>query len=321
MHKTYAADLSSIRAAAARIAAGVHRTPTMTSSMLDARASRDLFLKCENLQRTGSFKMRGALNTVLSMPEWVAQRGVVTHSSGNFAQALALAARSRGIPAHIVMPSDAPQVKREAVIGYGARVITSAPGVAAREATAEAVRRETGATLLHPYDNADVIAGQGTVGLELLEQAPDLDAVIVPVGGGGLVAGIALAVHEIAPRCKVFAAEPAGADDAYRSVAADKIIPQTDPRTLADGLRTSLGELTFPVIRDLVEEVLLVGEAEIVDAMRLLWTRCKQVTEPSGAVALAAVLNDPFFSRRGMHRVGVIVSGGNVELDRLPWCD
>ena len=316
---SYVADLAAIRAAQARISSLVHRTPVFTCGALDELAGRRVHLKAESLQRTGSFKMRGALNAVLSVPEAVAGAGVVTHSSGNFAQALALSAALRGVPAHIVMPSNAPRIKQQAVAGYGARIILCEPTQADREAAAEAVRRETGATLVHPYDHADVIAGQGTIALELLDQVKDLDAVVAPVGGGGMVSGMALALREAAPGLPVFAAEPHGADDAARSVAAGRRLPQLDPQTLADGLRTGLGELTWPVVRDVVRGVFCVSEDAIVAAMRLVWTRAKLVIEPSGAVALAAVLSTRFVALEGLGDVAVVLSGGNVDLDALPF--
>ncbi len=263
--------------------------------------------------------MRGALNAVLCLPEAKAARGVITHSSGNFAQALALSARMRGIPATIVMPENAPAVKRRAVEGYGATVVLCTPTLEARESTTERLREASGATFLHPYNHADVIAGQGTLALELMEQAPNLDAVIVPVGGGGLVSGIALALKELAPEVRVFAAEPLGADDAARSKAAGERIPQTSPDTMADGLLTSLGTLTWPVIRDLVDEVLVVDDPAILSAMRLLWERAKLVVEPSGAVSVAAALSTAFRERSGLGQVAVVLSGGNVDLDQLPF--
>lgn len=318
---TYAADLSTIRAAAARIAGGVHRTPVMTCSALDARAGRSLFFKCENFQKIGAFKMRGALNAVLSLDEAQAQRGVVTHSSGNFAQAVALSARVRGIAAHIVMPETAPAVKRRAVEGYGARVITCAATLADRQRTTDVVQAETGATFLHPYDQAEVIAGQGTVGLELVEQVTDLDAVLVPVGGGGLVGGIALALRELAPHVRVFAVEPAGADDAARSRAAGVLIPQTGPNTIADGLLTSLGDLNWPIVRDVVTDVLVVDDAAIADAMRMVWERMKLVIEPSAATAVAGAWSPAFQALEGLERVAIVISGGNVDLGKLPWAN
>jgi len=243
----------------------------------------------------------------------------VTHSSGNHAQAVALAARMRGIAAHIVMPNDALAVKRRAVEGYGGRVIECEPTLEARDTTAEAVIAETGATFIHPYDHPDIIAGQGTSALELLDQVPQLDAIVVPVGGGGLISGICVAAKGIDPGIRIFAAEPLGADDAARSKAAGKLIPQTGPDTIADGLLTSMGELTWPIIRDYVERVVTVGEEEIVAAMRLAWERAKLLIEPSAAVAVAAVLSDTFRATEGIDRVGVVLSGGNVDLDCLPW--
>jgi len=318
--KPYAVDLGDIRDAARRIEPEVHRTPVLTSRTLDGRAGRCVVLKCENLQRVGAFKFRGAWNSVRNLAADAAPRGVVTHSSGNHAQALALAARLRGIPAHIVMPSNAPPVKRNAVIGYGARVIDCAPTQEAREATAAAVLAETSGTLVPPYDFADTIAGQGTAALEFLEQVPDLDAILAPVGGGGLLAGTAIAGRGVKPGIRIFGAEPAAADDAARSKAAGRRIPLAGPPdTIADGLRTSVGLLTWPVIDDLVEAVLTVSEAEIVDAMRFVWERMKIVIEPSAAVPVAAILGERFRGLPGLATVGVILSGGNVDLDRLPW--
>jgi threonine dehydratase/serine racemase len=316
---TYAADLSAVQAAAQRIAGRAHRTPVMTCQTLDRLAGRSLFLKCENLQKAGAFKFRGACNAVTRLPPDVAARGVVTHSSGNHAQALALAARLRGIPAHVVMPRNASPVKRRAVLEYGGRVVECEPTLEARETTAAAVLAETGGTLVPPYNHPDVIAGQGTVALELLEQVADLDAIVAPVGGGGLIAGITLAARGLRPTLCVFAAEPQGADDAARSKAAGRLIPQTGPHTIADGLLTSLGELTWPVVRDLVARVLTVSDDEIVRAMRLVWERAKLVIEPSAAVPVAAVLGDEFRSWPGLRRVGVVLSGGNANLDQLPW--
>ena len=316
---TFAVDLADIRAAAARIEGLAHRTPVMTCATLDRLAGRELFFKCEHLQKVGAFKFRGACNAVRRLSDEAAARGVVTHSSGNHAQALALAARMRGIPAHIVMPSNASPVKRRAVEEYGARVIPCEPTLQARETTAAAVLAETGATLIPPYDHPDVIAGQGTVALELLDQVAGLDALVAPVGGGGLLAGVTLAATALDPAIRVFAAEPAGADDAARSKAAGKLIPQTGPRTIADGLLTSLGELTWPVLRDRVERVVTVSEEEIVSAMRLAWERAKLLIEPSAAVAVAAVLSEEFQRLEGLRRVGVVLSGGNVNLDQLPW--
>jgi threonine dehydratase len=309
--------LADIRAAAARIAAHAHRTPVVTCRSLDALADAELFFKCENLQKVGAFKIRGATNAVFSLDDAEASRGVATHSSGNHAQALALAARWRGVPAYVVMPRTAPEVKRRAVAGYGAEIIPCEPNLAAREAGLAAVVARTGATFIHPYDDPRVIAGQGTVALELLEEVPDLDVVITPVGGGGLLSGTAIATAALAPATRVFAGEPAGADDACRSLAAGRIIPSVEPRTIADGLLTSLGVLTFPIIQRLVAGILTVPDPAIVRAMRLLMERAKLVVEPSGAVPLAAVLERR--SELPGRRIGVVLSGGNVDLARLPW--
>jgi threonine dehydratase/serine racemase len=310
---TYAADLPAVRAAAQRIAGRAHCTPVVTCATLDRRAGRALFFKCENFQKAGAFKFRGACNAIARLAPEVAARGVVTHSSGNHAQALALAAKLSGIPAHVVMPRNASPVKRRAVEEYGGRVIECEPTLAARETTAAAVLAETGGTLIPPYNHPDVIAGQGTTALELLEQVPDLDAIIAPVGGGGLVSGVAIAARGLRPGIRIFAAEPLGADDAARSKAAGRLIPQTGPQTSADGLLTSMGDLTWPVIRDLVERVVTVREDEIAAALRLVWERAKLVIEPSAAVPVAAVLSDEFRSLAGLNRVGVILSGGNAS--------
>ena len=315
----YAADLAAIRAAAERLAGVAHRTPVETCRALDARAGRALFLKCEHLQKAGAFKFRGAWNAVARLPETVARRGVVTHSSGNHGQALARAAALRGIPAWIVVPSDATRSKKQAICGYGAELVECEPTLEARDVEAARLVAATGASLVPPYDHPDVIAGQGTAALELVEQAPDLDAVIVPIGGGGLAAGTALALREAAPRVRVFGAEPRGADDAARSHASGRLVPPDPPDTIADGLLAGLGQHTWPPIRDLVEAVFTVPDAATVAAMRLCWERAKLPIEPSAAVAVAAVLSDSFRALDGLERVGVILSGGNLDLDRLPW--
>jgi threonine dehydratase/serine racemase len=312
-------DFEAVRAAAQRLAGLAHRTPVTSSSTLDAMAGKRLFFKCEQFQKAGAFKFRGAMNAVLGLDVSSARRGVATHSSGNHAAALALAARMREIPAHIVMPTNASSVKRRAVEGYGARVIACEPTQKAREATAAAVVAETGAAFIPPYDHPDVIAGQGTAALELLEERPDLDAIVVPVGGGGLVSGTAIAARGAAPRVRIFAAEPRGADDAARSKALGRRIVESTPDTIADGLRTTLGELTWPFVRDVVERVVTVADDEIVAAMRLLWERAKLLVEVSSSVAFAAVLTDEFRSLAGIERVGIVLSGGNVDLDHLPW--
>ena len=315
----HAVDLGAIRAAAARLEGVAHRTPVETCATIDRLAGRALFFKCEQFQRVGAFKFRGAWNAVASLDDETAARGVVTHSSGNHAQALALAARLRGIAAHIVMPHNAPMVKRRAVEDYGGRVVSCEPTLAAREETVIRLQADTGATLIHPYDDARVIAGQGTAALELLAQAGPLDAIVTPVGGGGLLAGTAIAARGVQPGIRVFAAEPAGADDAARSKRAGVRLPQEAPATIADGLLATLGTLTWPVLRDEVEEVILVSEREIVAAMRIAWERAKLLIEPSAAVAVAAVLSDRFRALDVGRRVGVVLTGGNVDLERLPW--
>ena len=310
-------DLAALRAAHDRIRPFVHRTPVLTSSAIDALAGARVYFKCENFQKGGAFKARGAANAVLSLPDDQARRGVATHSSGNHAAALALAAGRRGIPAYIVMPHTAPAVKRAAVEGYGGQITFCDPDQASREAAAAAVVRVTGATLGHPYNDPRVIARQGTAALELLEDVPDLDAVLTPVGGGGLLSGTAVAVRSLRPAARVIGCEPALADDAYQSLREGRIVPARPPVTIADGLRTALGDQTFPIIKELVEQIALVEEAEIVAAMRLTLERMKVVVEPSAAVPLAALLNRPLGLAGA--RVGIILSGGNVDVTRLPF--
>jgi threonine dehydratase len=310
-------NFEDVKRAEARIRAYVHRTPVLTSRALNDMTGAELFLKAENFQKVGAFKARGACNTVLSLSDAVAQRGVATHSSGNHGAALAYAAGLRGIPAIVVMPENAPPVKRAAVAGYGARIVTAGSHPLDRERELEAVIAETGATFVHPSNDPRVIAGQGTAALELLEEIPDLDVVLAPVGGGGLLAGTALAVAGRSPRTRTVAAEPAAVDDAYRSFRDGRIHPPTNGETVADGLRTFLGDVNFPIIRQHVAEIATVGEEAIVDAMHLVWERVKIIIEPSSAVPVAALLErklDP----RGK-RIGVILSGGNVDLDHLPW--
>ncbi len=317
----YAANLDSIRAAHRRIEPFVHRTPVLTSATLDAVSGRSLWFKCELLQKTGSFKFRGATNAVRMLSDDEAARGVVTHSSGNHAQALALAARMRGIPAHVVMPSNSAEVKKAAVRGYGGRVIECEPTLEARESTAARVIAETGAVMVPPYNHANVIAGQGTIALELLDECPQLDAIIVPLGGGGLISGIALAAKALKPSIRIIGAEPELAGDAAASKQAGSIQPAMKPLTVADGLRTSLGPLTFPVVRDLVDEIVLVSEEEILAHMRLAWERMKLTIEPSAAVGVAVACSAWMRARQnaGIEDAGVVLCGGNVDLSALPW--
>jgi threonine dehydratase/serine racemase len=314
----HAVGLSDILGAAERIQQYVHRTPVMTCGTLDALTGRPLHMKCENLQRTGSFKLRGATNAVLSLPDDAAARGVVTHSSGNHGQALALAARLRGIPCTVVMPHDSARVKKDAVRGHGASIVECEPNAAARAAAADRVVQDTGATLIPPYDHPHIIAGQGTVGLELLAQEPGLGAVIVPIGGGGLISGVAIAMKALRPDLRVIAAEPLNAGDAAIAKRTGRIEPVPPTRTIADGLRTPLGTLTFPVVRDLVDEVITVTEDEIVAAMRLVWERMKLVIEPSSAVGVAVAVQEGFRARDPVP-TGIVLCGGNVDLDALPW--
>jgi threonine dehydratase len=306
-----------VLAAAGRIRGHVHRTPVMTSRAIDGIAEAHLYFKCENLQKVGAFKARGATNAVLSLDDESARSGVATHSSGNHAAALAYAAAIRGVPAEVVMPSSAPPVKRAAVEGYGARITECEPTLEAREKTLEAVVERTGATFLHAYDDPTVIAGQGTASLELITDVPDLEIVMAPVGGGGLMSGTTIAVSASRPDIALWGSEPKGADDAFRSLRDGRRYPSVEPRTIADGLLTQLSERTFRILCEGLEGILTVSEENIIRAMRLLWERMKLVVEPSGAVPLAAVLEHP--QRFAGRRVGLIISGGNVDLENLPW--
>lgn len=314
------ADLPSVHdvlAAADRIRRHATRTPVLTSSSLDAMFGTRLFFKCENFQRAGAFKFRGACNAVLSLSERDARRGVATHSSGNHAAALALAATIRDVPCRVAMPRNAPEVKKMAVAGYGAEIEYCEPTLAAREASLEGIVERTDAAVVHPYDDSRVIAGQGTVALELLDSVPDLDLVLVPIGGGGLTAGTALTVKSRARGTRMVAVEPEGADDACRSFRAGERLPSVLPKTIADGLLTSVGVRNFALIQRWVDDIVTVGDPAIIRAMRLIWERMKILVEPSAAVPLAALVQNRV-DVRGM-RVGVVLSGGNVDLDRLPW--
>jgi threonine dehydratase len=309
--------LKDIQQAAERIKPYAHRTPVITNESLDQRVGAQVFLKCENMQKVGAFKFRGACNAVYSLSADEAAHGVCTHSSGNHAQALALAAKLRGIPAYIVMPDNSPQVKKDAVAGYSGQITFCEPTLEARESTLERIRSDTGAVLIHPYNDERVISGQGTAALELLDSIPDLDAVIAPVGGGGLLSGTSIAAKRLNPNIRVIAAEPEMADDAYRSMQEARIVPSNNPITIADGLLTSLGELTFPIIQKNVEQIVTVSEQGIIHAMKFIWERAKIVIEPSAAVAVA-VLWEKRIDLSGL-KIGVILSGGNVDLNKLPW--
>ena len=307
--------IQDVRAAAERVKPFAHRTPVMTSSALDDAAGGSVFFKCENFQRTGSFKFRGACNAVSGLLDAARSRGVVTHSSGNHAQALALAAHLHDVQATIVMPENAPKIKRSATEGYGARVEACAPTHHAREETAGRIQRETGAVFVSAHDDPFVIAGQGTAVLELLADTGDLDVILAPVGGGGLLSGTLLAAKGLNPAIQVIGCEPAGADDAYRSLESGKRIVDFVPRTIADGLRTPLGERAFGIIQRLVDRIVRVEEEEIVHAMRTVWERMKIIIEPSSAVAVAPLLSKEVLASG--KRVGVILSGGNVDLERF----
>jgi threonine dehydratase len=309
-------DPERIRAAHERVRPYIYRTPVLTSSRLDQASGAKLFFKCENFQKIGAFKARGATNAVFSLDDVTAKRGVATHSSGNHGTALARGAKLRGIPAHIVMPKNSAKVKVRAVESYGAHIVFCEPNDAAREAACADVIAKTGATLIHSFENADVMAGQGTAAIELLEDA-DVDVVMCPVGGGGLLSGTAVAAKSMRPSIKVIAAEPANADDTAQSFHAGKRIVTEKKFTIADGLRTNVGEQTFPIVQRYVDDVITVTEDAIISAMRTIWETMKIVIEPSAAVPFAAIA-DGKVDGAGK-RVGIILTGGNVDLDALPW--
>jgi len=300
-----------------RISPYIHRTPVLTSQMINDISGAELFFKCENFQKMGAFKMRGATNAILQLSDGQKQKGVVTHSSGNFAQALALSAKSLGIKAYIVMPSNSPEVKKKAVKEYGGIITECEPTLEDREKTATKIKQEKGATFVHPYNDFNVILGNASVGKELLEEYPDLDVIIVPVGGGGLISGVALSAISFGNNCKVIGAEPYTVDDAYRSLQSGKIESNLTTNTIADGLKTLLGDITFNIINNHVEKIIRVTEEEIVGAMQLIWERMKIIVEPSAAVTLAAVLKSKQEFKN--KKVGMVLSGGNVDLKKLPF--
>lgn len=310
-------SFSDIQTAHDRIRPFIHRTPVLTSQSINQIVGAELFFKCENFQKVGAFKFRGACNSVLALSDEEAKQGVCTHSSGNHAAALALAARMRGIPAYIVMPENAPEIKKKAVAGYGAQITFCEPTLAARESTLKKVAAETGATEIHPYNYFNVICGQGTAAKELIEETGQLDIVMAPVGGGGLLSGTAISAKAMLPDVLVIAAEPAGADDAFRSFQSKTLQPSVNPKTIADGLLTSLGSITFPIIQNEVDQIVTVSEESIVAAMRMVWERMKIIIEPSSAVPLAAILEKKVDVKG--KKVGIILSGGNVDLGRLPF--
>ena len=306
-------DLAAIDQALQDIRGFIHRTPVLTCSTIDQKVGAQLFFKCENFQKSGSFKFRGASHAVLSLNASQASRGVLTHSSGNYAAALALAARNRGIPAYIVMPSDAPAVKQEAVKDYGGEITFCEPTMSAREETAAEIHKRTGANLIHTFNDPRNICGYGTAAFELLEDVPELEVILTPTGGGGLLSGTLIAAKGLKPEIQVMGAEPAGADDAYRSWKAGKRILLEQAHTIADGLRTSLGEETFPIIKELVDAIVLTSEEAIMEAMRLVLERMKIVVEPSAVVPLAVLLEQKV--NLAGRKVGIILSGGNVDLE------
>jgi len=300
-----------------RIKPFIHKTPVLSSKLINIIAGAEVFFKCENFQRGGAYKMRGATNAILQLSEEKRSKGVVTHSSGNFAQAVSLGARSLGVTAHIVMPISAPKVKKVGVKEYQGIIYECEPTLEAREYNANKIAQETGATLLHPSNDVDVIIGQGTAAMELLEEHPDLDVIFCPVGGGGLIAGSALAAKYFGKECKVYGGEPFEADDAYRSLQSGKIEGNETTNTIADGLKTTLGSNNFPIIKEHVSGIIRVTEVEIITAMRLIWERMKIIVEPSSAVTLAALLREKENFRE--HKIGIIISGGNVDLSKLPF--
>ncbi|HEY1049985.1 MAG TPA: pyridoxal-phosphate dependent enzyme [Prosthecobacter sp.] len=312
-----APTLQDIRQAALRIAPVVHWTPVLTSRGLDVLCGARVTFKCENFQRTGSFKIRGASNAITQLTDEQAKRGVVTHSSGNHASAVACAASQRGIPSYIVMPDNAPQAKLDTAAGFGGQIHLCEPVLEARQAMVDEIQARTGAAMVHPYDNEHVIAGQGTAALELLEEISDLDVVSVPVSGGGLLSGTAIAARSLSPELQVFGAEPARADDAFRSIHSGKLEPLGKADTIADGLRANLCERTLGIIRSQVTDILTVEEEAIIEAMKLIWQYLKIIVEPSGAVPFAMVLSHR--ARFAGRRVGLILTGGNLDLDKLPW--
>jgi len=300
-----------------RIKPHVHNTPVLTSRQINTIAGSELFFKCENFQRMGAYKMRGATNAIIQLTDDQKNKGVVTHSSGNFAQAISLAAKRLGVKAYIVMPTSAPKVKKDAVLGYGGNIIECEPTLKARNEMAQKIQEDTGATFIHPSNDENVIIGQGTACIELLQDHPDLNFVVAPIGGGGLIAGTALAAYYFGNTCKVIGGEPHEADDAYRSLQSGKIETNETTNTIADGLRTQLGDKNFPIILKHVESIIRVSEEQIIEAMRLVWQRMKIIIEPSSAVALAAVLTEK--ERFQNKKIGIIVSGGNVDLENLPF--
>ena len=315
----YAASMDDVIAASKRIEGHGHRTPILTNKTIDELTGKKIFFKCENFQKIGAFKFRGGWNTISSLSEEEASKGVCTHSSGNHAQAVAYAAMKRNIPAHIVMPRNAPKVKIQAVEGYRANITLCEPTLKARRETLEKIAKKTGAYIVHPFNEPKVIAGQGTCAMEMIEDIGELDAICAPIGGGGLMSGTCIAARSMLPNVRLFGAEPKGADDAYQSLKKGKLIPQNNPKTICDGLLTSMGENTWNILKDHLEDIITVSDEEVVTAMKLIWERMKIIIEPSCATPLAAVLTPEFRELENIETIGIILTGGNVDLSKLPF--
>ena len=315
----YAASMDDVIAASKRIEGHGHRTPILTNKTIDELTGKKIFFKCENFQKIGAFKFRGGWNTISSLSEEEASKGVCTHSSGNHAQAVAYAAMKRNIPAHIVMPRNAPKVKIQAVEGYRANITLCEPTLKARRETLEKIAKKTGAYVVHPFNEPKVIAGQGTAAMEMIEDIGELDVICAPIGGGGLMSGTCIAARSMLPNVRLFGAEPKGADDAYQSLKKGKLIPQNNPKTICDGLLTSMGENTWNILKDHLEDIITVSDEEIVTAMKLIWERMKIIIEPSCATPLAAVLTPEFRELENIETIGIILTGGNVDLSKLPF--
>ena len=315
----YAASMEDVIAASKRIKGHGHRTPILTNKTINQLTGKKIFFKCENFQKIGAFKFRGGWNTISSLSDEEAKKGVCTHSSGNHAQAVAYAAMKRNIPAYIVMPENAPKVKIQAVEGYNAKITLCKPTLKARRETLEKIAEKTGAYVVHPFNEPKVIAGQGTAALELIEDVGDLDAICAPIGGGGLMSGTCIAAKDMLPNIRLFGAEPKGADDAYRSLKEGKLLPQENPNTICDGLLTSMGENTWNILKDHLEDIITVDDEEVVNAMRLVWERMKIIIKPSCATPLAAVLTPEFKKLENIETIGIILTGGNVDLSKLPF--
>ena len=315
----YAASMDDVIAASKRIEGHGHRTPILTNKTIDELTGKKIFFKCENFQKIGAFKFRGGWNTISSLSGEEASKGVCTHSSGNHAQAVAYAAMKRNIPAHIVMPRNAPKVKIQAVEGYRANITLCEPTLKARRETLEKIAKKTGAYVVHPFNEPKVIAGQGTCAMEMIEDIGDLDAICAPIGGGGLMSGTCIAARSMLPNVRLFGAEPKGADDAYQSLKKGKLIPQNNPKTICDGLLTSMGENTWNILKDHLEDIITVSDEEVVTAMKLIWERMKIIIEPSCATPLAAVLTPEFRELENIETIGIILTGGNVDLSKLPF--